>query len=135
MDGFPEEASRINTLDKTKDLSAQGDTVLYGEMLEIDKAFSKIWIKTIDDQLIYCSITKELAQKAEARMHTQVALSGVAEWNIESLKVESFNATEILDYEQTSISRAFAELSEDFGKSFDSIPDVERFIREMRYRE
>jgi hypothetical protein len=111
----------------------QGETVLYGEITRVGGTDPKIQFKTIDDQLVYCSTTKSLAQQAGTRLYTQVGLRGVAEWNIESLKIENFNVTEILDYEQAPLPTVFAELFEIAGESFDTIPDVNRFVSEIRY--
>jgi hypothetical protein len=110
-----------------------GETNIYGEITRVGGAEPKIQFKTLEGQIIYCSTSKAIAKKAGTKLYTNVELNGLAEWNSETFEIESFHVISISDYEQTSPSEAFEELSNLIGDAFDDITDVNRFVSEMRY--
>jgi len=110
-----------------------GETTIHGEITRVDGAEPKIQFKTLDSQIIYCSTSKAIAKKAGAKLYSRVELRGVAEWNSETFEIENFHVIDISDYEQTSASKAFEELANLIGDSFDNVKDVDRFVSEIRY--
>lgn len=110
-----------------------GETTIYGEITRVGGAEPKIQFKTLDNKIIYCSTSREIAKKAGVKLYTKVGLYGLAEWNSESFEIENFNVIDISDYEEVPLSEAFDELANLIGDSFDSIKDVGVFVSEIRY--
>ncbi|NJL40992.1 MAG: hypothetical protein HC840_27035 [Leptolyngbyaceae cyanobacterium RM2_2_4] len=110
-----------------------GETSIYGEITRVGGAEPKIQFKTLEGQIIYCSTSKVIAKKAGAKLYTKVELHGLAEWNSETFEIENFHVIDISDYEETSPSKAFEELANLIGDSFDNVDDVDRFVSEIRY--
>jgi hypothetical protein len=110
-----------------------GETSLHGEITRVGGAEPKIQFKTLEGDIIYCSTDKEIARKAGTKLYNKVEIQGVAEWNSETLKIESFHVTDIADYEDIRLSEAFEELSNLIGNSLDYIDNVDNFVSEIRY--
>jgi hypothetical protein len=113
--------------------SISGETTLHGEITRVGGAEPKIQFKTIEGDIIYCSTNKEIARKAGTKLYNKDEIQGTAEWNSETLKIESFHVTNISDYEEIRLSGAFKELSELIGSSLDYIDNVDDFVSEIRY--
>lgn len=113
--------------------SISGETSLYGEITRVGGAEPKIQFKTLEGEIIYCSTDREIARKAGTKLYNRVEIQGVAEWNSETLKIETFHVTDISDYEEIRLSEAFEELSDLIGNSLDYIDNVDDFVSEIRY--
>jgi hypothetical protein len=110
-----------------------GETTLYGKITRVGGAEPKIQFKTLDNQIVYCTTSISIAKRAGAKLYTRVALKGVAEWNSETFNIEEFHVSDILDYEEVLPSKAFEELANIVGDSFDKVEDVNHFVSEIRY--
>lgn len=111
-----------------------GETTIYGEITRTGGADTpRIQFRNINGQTIYCDASKRIAVQAGKRLYTQVAIKGMADWDIESGEILNFTIEEILEeYEPISPCVAFRELSNAFGDAFQDVHDVEDFISEMR---
>jgi hypothetical protein len=114
----------------------KGETTLYGKVLRAggaDENHPRIQVRTITGQLIYCQTTKKLAKIAAQKLYEQIGLVGTAQWDSETLEIESFFAEKIDDYEDQPITDSFDELSQRFGSQFDAIKDVAAYCDQLRY--
>lgn len=113
-------------------LPLTGETTLYGEIKRVGGVEPKVTLKTIDGQTVYCEVSQELAKELGHRLYTQVALYGEAQWSADTLQLEGFRIKSELDYKETPIAEAFAELRDVLGDSFDDIEDVQEFVTDLR---
>lgn len=113
-----------------------GETTVYGKVLRVGGANEKtpsIQFRTIAGKLVYCRTTKRLAKAIAKKLYEQIGLIGVAEWNPETLELQSFFIKAIDEYTDNSVEQGFDELANAYGKNFDSIDDVEGFCESVRY--
>lgn len=110
-----------------------GETIIYGEVQRAGGSDPKVQFRTIDGILLYCETTRELARQAGSHLYMQVGLFGKATWNSKTLDIETFYIEDIIEYEETSIIDAFAELRSIVGDEIDEIEDVESWTKSLRY--
>lgn len=110
-----------------------GVTTLYGDILRVGGSEPKVVFRNVsDNELVYCSATREMTRQAATRLYERVGLRGEAAWDSETWELASFRIDEILDYEDVGIVQAFAELRESVGAYFDQIDDVDAFVEQLR---
>jgi hypothetical protein len=113
----------------------RGETTIYGIVTRVGGANEDtptIQMRTIEGKLIYCTANQSNAKLAAQRLYQQIGLHGIAEWNVRTYEMMSFQVTAIADYERTSLSEAVDFLSQNYGEQFDTITDVDGFVRELR---
>ncbi len=113
----------------------RGETTIYGAVTRVGGANENsptIQLRTIEGRLIYCTADQKNAKIAAQRLYQQIGLLGVAEWDVRTYEITSFEVTAISDYEHTSLSEAVESLSQTYGEQFDEIADVDSFVRELR---
>ncbi|NJK80322.1 MAG: hypothetical protein HC914_10620 [Chloroflexaceae bacterium] len=111
-----------------------GVTVIYGQVLRIGNKKPTCRIKLLNEQIITCEIeSKELAQRLAQRLYRVVGLSGRAEWNAQTLKLEDFQIQGITGYQDTPVDQALKELAEVMAPYYKDIEDPDRFVEELRY--
>lgn len=111
----------------------RGETTVYGEVTRVGGAAPKVQFRTLEGELLYCETSREIAKEIGSRLYSQVGLRGTAAWNARTLKIESFYIEEIIAYEETAATDAFAKLREAAGEFFDDVDDVEAYARQLRY--
>lgn len=116
------------------DSPLRGHTVIYGQITRVGGAREpRVQFRTIDGVLLYCDTSKAIAQKAGSHLYSKVGLQGIASWHPHTLEIEAFTIEDILPYEETLATDAFAKLREVAGDSFDKIDDVDAYVRRIRY--
>lgn len=110
----------------------RGETVLYGEVLRVGGAEPRIMLRTVQGKVIYCTTSTRIAQAVANRLYSTAALRGQATWNGESLEIEEFSVTELLEYEPIRATDAFAELAALVDDSFYDIDNPNHFLRNLR---
>lgn len=109
-----------------------GETTLYGEIIEVGGETPTLQFRVLNGQVISCIVSKEMARKLGKRLYEGVGIRGLAHWDTQTLKVESFEVYELTDYEEINLVDAFAEVREAVGDAFDHIDDVNAFVSEIR---
>lgn len=116
-------------------VSLFGETEIYGQVRRAGGSEPKVEIRTLQGETLYCSTTEEIARQLGGRLYEQVGVRGAAEWNFETLEIEEFEITKVLNYTSTTPSDAFKKLSESFGSYFAGIDNVEEWAHEVRHGE
>lgn len=110
----------------------RGETVVYGRLVRIGGENSpKAEIAVPGEGRVAVDLGMDLARRLAPRLYTTVALSGEAEWNADSLRIEHFVLKAILDYEDLPIGKAFQCLAEAAGEDWNGV-DVLEYVGETR---
>lgn len=96
------------SLDKVKYI--KGETTIHGTLIDIGGENPNIHIKVNDDYTLIFDSTVEISKALSPKLYERVGLKGTAKWDALTFHVIDFKLAEVLDYEQGSISNAFAEL-------------------------
>lgn len=113
----------------------RGETTVYGVVTRVGGANENsptIQLRTVEGKLIDCTANPKNAKKAAQKLYQKIAFTGIAEWDVRTYEIKSFEVKDISEYEHTSLSEAFESLSQAYGEQFDEIVDVEGFVRELR---
>lgn len=125
-------------IDPLKDLTLRvptvvGETDIYGVVSRIGGADPKIRITLDEGYPISCSTTHQLARQLGSRLYERVGLRGTAIWNTSDWSIQSFRVTEILEYQDTPLREAIAELATASGPSaWADETDIEQAIAKLR---
>lgn len=118
---------------KTETISRiSGETTIYGELIRVGGATPHILVRTVEGRTQSFQVNFELAKELANRLYTVVGLVGIAEWRANDLSLVSFRVNEILDYQETAIAEAVAELSKIAKRYFDDIDDVSEYVKNLR---
>lgn len=110
----------------------RGETTLYGQVLRVGGRRPKVLIASHDNSgTVACDVNQDIARVLGGRLYTDIAVSGMAIWNAETLRIESFEIIELLPYQKTALADALRRISERFGKYYDKI-DVDEFMSSVR---
>ncbi|MFZ1754431.1 MAG: hypothetical protein WBO46_12785 [Caldilineaceae bacterium] len=112
--------------------SLKGETVIYGEVMRVGGVEPRIMLRTVQGKNIYCTTSTSIAQAVASRLYSTVALRGQATWNGESLEIEDFWVTELMEYEPIRATDAFAELAALVDDSFYDFDNPDHFLRNLR---
>lgn len=100
----------------------KGETVLYGTVdavTGIGLEQPAIHLELIDStQALVCATSQEIAIAIAKRTGQQIGLIGIAEWDVETFDLVSFQASEVSLYVETHISEAVRAISEKYGEAF-----------------
>lgn len=102
----------------------KGETTLYGTVVHVDSAVegdSIVQVRTIEGSLLHCTINQSDAKIVAQRLHEQIGLIGIAEWDVKTYEVTAFTVTEVSDYEKNPLSEAVESISQGYGQYFDAI--------------
>lgn len=113
----------------------RGETVIYGMVTRVGGANENaptIQLRTIEGKLIYCTANRKDAKIAAQRLYQQIGLLGIAEWDVRTYEMKTFEVTAISQYRSTPLYQAVEALSQTYGDQFDKIDNVDSFIRELR---
>lgn len=113
----------------------KGETIIYGVVTRVGGANEdspKIQLRTIEGRLVHCTANQKNAKIAAQRLYQQIGLIGIAEWDVKTYEIKAFTVTEISGYELTPLSEAVESISQNYGQHFDTIKDVDNFVRELR---
>lgn len=99
--------------DRAATCQYQGETTIHGEIIHV--ARGSIRVKTLDDQIVSCSIDdatfKKVLAKVGTGIHALVELRGRAEWHPKTFRIESFSIDDLTGYAPTPMVEAFEELA------------------------
>ena len=114
------------------DLTVTGKTIIYGQILRIGGAEPKVAVRTLDNDLLYCTLSESLARLLANSLYETVGLAGSATWELKSYRILEFNAEEIIPYHHGDLLSAFASLRKAVDGAFDDIDDVEEYVLALR---
>ena len=114
------------------DATITGYTTVYGQILRIGGVEPKVVVRTLDNDLLYCTLSGPLAKELAKSLYETVGLAGIATWESNSYKILAFNAEEIIPYRHENLLSAFATLRRAVGGAFDDIEDVEEHVMALR---
>lgn len=109
-----------------------GETILYGKITRVGGKEPKVQFTTIDDQIIYIKVDEQLARKAGSLIYREVAITGTAYWNSETMRIDEFKLESISGYKLTALPSAFNELKQLAGGAFDGIENVREYVTALR---
>jgi len=113
----------------------RGETVLFGLVERVGGVEPKVRLRISDKESISCHISEELAKRVGNRLYDEVGLRGQATWDGADFELLYFHAEELLSYRAGSLTQAFRALTEAVGGAYDSIGDVDEFVRHLRHGE
>lgn len=109
----------------------RGTTTLFGRCIRVGGVRPRAEISLERGGTLYIDVSEALARKLAQRLYDQVCLHGEAAWNTETWNIQSFLATDVLEYQPLPLSRAFHELSVAANGAWDAV-DVDAFVTERR---
>jgi hypothetical protein len=112
-----------------------GESELYGQVIRVGGKDPVVAMLIDDGRVIFCPATAEIARALGSRLYEHVQVSGRGIWEIDTLDLVAFEIRELLPYEETTISQAFAELRQSVGSLFDDIEDPSEWVRQLRNEE
>lgn len=110
----------------------KGETNLYGLVVRVGGVKPVVRLETINGQSISCEGDIETIKKLGEKLYSRVGVSGTAYWNQKSLEIRHFRIKDILPYQDTPIDEAFKELAVLAGSYYNSIDDVEEYLKKLR---
>lgn len=115
------------------DTEVKGETDVYGIVERVGGATKpKAFLRLPDGKGLSMLINKELARELGQWIYSWVCLTGEAEWNEKTNELVSFKVKEVSEYAHRPVDQVMKELSEEFGKFFEDIDDVDGFVSELR---
>ena len=106
-------------------------TTLYGRVLNAGGKNPNVHIETLQGDIVICSGNQEQIKLLAGRLYNNVGIVGIARCNVETLEISEFEIEEVLVYEETPITSAFAQIAEVAGHYFDHI-DAADYVRILR---
>jgi len=110
----------------------RGETVIYGKVERVGGVRPRVRLRVSDREIVYGDVTEEQSRELGSKLYSQTALRGQATWDAQDGTVVYFRVEEILHYQRSKISSAFAELREAAGGAFDQVDDVDLFASHIR---
>lgn len=108
-----------------------GKTTLIGDVKWVGGAEPRVMFTTVHGETLYCDVDEQLAKELAQHLYETVQLTGLVQWNFETLEVMEFEITEFV----THVGRpkaSFEALRERFGDYFDDIDDVDSWADNVR---
>lgn len=111
----------------------RGETTIYGQIVRVGGKEPKVVVEMIDNSLIYCkAINTRIVKEAGTRLYTEAGLFGIAEWDVDIIKIEDFTIIDFTDYEETPVYDGFQSLSEDFAADYETVSNPTQFVADLR---
>ncbi|MEM7126266.1 MAG: hypothetical protein AAF702_08075 [Chloroflexota bacterium] len=110
-----------------------GETELTGTVTRVGGADPKVGFRTIQEQLLFCPTTTQLAKELAQYLYEEITVAGVATLDFETLAITDFEITRFIAQRTLSPSQGFKELRKNFGHYFDDIADVDAWSHEIRH--
>ena len=108
-----------------------GKTTLIGDVKRVGGAEPRVMFTTIHGETLYCDVDEQLAQELAQYLYETVQLTGLVQWNFETLEVMEFEITEFVAHVGKP-KASFEALRERFGDYFDDIDDVDSWADNVR---
>jgi hypothetical protein len=109
-----------------------GETTIYGQVVRVGGRTPRVMLEMVDGQTIYCDATADMARTLGGKLYQVVGLIGIAQWNPETLVMNTFEIKAILPYEAGSFKEAMAQLAEMTKSYYADITDVPEYIANIR---
>lgn len=106
----------LSTFTPTTEITVKKPTILkeqttiFGKLIDSGGDNPNVHIRISDEQVLIFSTSHSYAKQLAAKLYERVALRGIAKWNADTLKIEDFKLTEILEYSQGKTSKAINDL-------------------------
>jgi hypothetical protein len=88
----------------------KGETTIVGQVIDSGGTNPNVHLTLPDDAKLIFKTSVSNAQIIARSLYKKVALKGIAKWNSETLAIEDFKLTEILDYTSGNTFKAISEL-------------------------
>lgn len=96
------------TLNKTPVI--KGQTTIFGRLMDAGGENPNIHLKINDDYVLIFSTSEANAKALAAKLYEKVALKGIAKWDPQTLRIEDFKLSDILEYTPGKASKAIKDL-------------------------
>lgn len=129
-----ETLSVINSNSKIKvsnNTIVQGDTTIYGELIDVGGENPNIHIRINDDYKITITTTKQQTKELANRLYETIGLKGNAKWDLSTSKITEFKLYNILEYTPGNIKKAFEELKDISNGFWDSLNSNDEINRKL----
>lgn len=111
---------------------ASGETVLYGTVDDVGREkHPRLRLILADGTSVDVIGPRDEVKQLGTRLFEEVALRGVATWNLDTGRVMHFRLTGIEEFRETSLLEAFANLASVAGSNWDQV-DAKKFVRDLR---
>ncbi len=121
--------SSIKTLEPT---IITGETTIFGKIEKIGGVTPAVTLRLADNSKISSKLSKEQAVELSSKLYSWVSLYGKAYWDIKDNSVQAFDIIRIENYDHKPIDSAVKNLSDKYGHYFDDIPDVIKYVEDIR---
>ncbi len=113
-------------------LAIEEATTIYGLLLRLGGKRPIATLQT-SRQEVRCNVTEEQARELGMYLYQEIGVTGVATWNVGTMKIEQFDVQAIIAPRQYQTwEEALPRLHEAFGKYFADIPDSVAWVRSLR---
>ncbi len=85
-------------------------TTIFGKLIDSGGDNPNVHLRISDEQVLIFSTTHSYAKELATKLYEWVALKGIAKWNADTLRIEDFKLSEILEYSQGKTSKAINDL-------------------------
>lgn len=109
-----------------------GETTIYGRIIRVGGKTPKVMLDTVDGRTIDCDADASIAQTLGGRLYQVVGLLGIAEWDPQTLTIDTFQIKALLPYEAKPLKEAMAQLAAITRKYYADIDDVPKYIASIR---
>jgi hypothetical protein len=111
---------------------ANGETVLYGTVDDAGREKSpRLRLILADGTPVDVTGPRDDIKRLGTCLFDEVALRGVATWNLDTGRVTHFRLTGIEEFRETSLIEAFENLASVAGSNWDQV-DAKKFVRDLR---
>lgn len=111
---------------------ASGETVLYGTVDDAGREKNpRLRLILADGSPVDVTGPRNEVKQLGTRLFEEVALRGVATWNLDTGRVTHFRLTGIEEFKETSLLEAFDNLASVAGSNWDHV-DAQKFVRDLR---
>ena len=112
--------------------TSSGETVLYGTVDDAGREKNpRLRLILADGSPVDVIGPRDEVKRLGTRLFEEVALRGVATWNLETGRVTHFRLTGIEEFRETSLLEAFDNLASVAGTNWDQV-DARKFVRDVR---
>ncbi len=114
-------------------------TTLYGTVLRVGGDHPpRAQIRFLSGQEVHCRVTERdnlrVARMLGQRLYETVGLFGQVRWDGESGEIVDFRIDDVTNYRADLSEDVLAKMRQRFGKYYQALDDIDRFVAEMRGR-
>jgi hypothetical protein len=109
-----------------------GTTTIYGRCVRVGGVRPRAEIALLQGGTLFIDVSEQMARDLGRRLYDEVCIRGEVTWEAERWSVQSFRATEVMEYGPVGLESAFQQLATAAGTRWDGV-DVVEYVQQVRH--